>query len=264
MPGGGRGFSVKLELASAVRRGGVFAIAAVSVLVASAGWPGEAAAKGEGVRTVYLIRHGEYDILDQREADVGKGLVPLGVAQARLLAARLRAMPVDFTSLVSSTMTRARQTALVIGEEFPELELEASELLRECTPPTRREDVMATETEEDLEACTKQLEAAFPRYFAPSPEADRHDIVVCHGNVIRYFVTRVLEVDPAAWLGMSIANCSLTVVEVAADGSMKLLSFGDAGHIPPNLTTRTAPGKSIDLSVPGAPLEDEAPAPQMK
>lgn len=264
MPSDRKGFSVKLGLASAVRRVVVVALAAVSVLVASAGWPDEAAAKGDGVRTVYLIRHGEYDILDQRGAEVGKGLVPLGVAQARLLAARLRAMPVDFTSLAASTMTRARQTALVIGEEFPELELQASELIRECTPPTRREDVMATETEEDLEACTKQLEAAFPRYFAPSPEADRHDIVVCHGNVIRYFVTRVLEVDPAAWLGMSIANCSLTVVQVAADGSMKLLSFGDVGHIPPNLTTRTAPGKPIDLSVPGAPLEDEAPAPQMK
>jgi serine/threonine-protein phosphatase PGAM5 len=153
---------------------------------------------------------------------------------------------------------------LVIGEEFPELELQVSELIRECTPPTRREDVMATETEEDLEACTKQLEAAFPLFFAPSPEADRHDIVVCHGNVIRSFVTRVLAVDPEAWLGMSIANCSLTVVEVAADGSMKLLSFSDAGHIPPNLTTRTAPGKPLDLSVPGEPRSDEPPPPQMK
>lgn len=253
------------RLAAVVRRRRVAAaFAACCLLAGAAGRPGDAEAGADGVRTVYLIRHGEYDSLDQRESEVGKGLVPLGVAQARLLAARLRGMPVDFTSLAASTMTRARQTALVIGEEFPELDLQVSELIRECTPPTRRGDVMATETEEDLQACTKQLEAAFHLYFAPSPEVDRHDIVVCHGNVIRYFVTKVLEVDPAAWLGMSIANCSLTVVQVAADGSMKLLSFGDVGHIPPNLTTRTAPGEPLDLSVPGAPRSEEPPSPQMK
>lgn len=89
---------MRLELASAGRRIGV-ALAAVTLLTASAGWADEAAAQGNGVRTVYLIRHGEYDSLDERDADVGKGLVPLGVAQARLVAARLRGMPVDFSSL---------------------------------------------------------------------------------------------------------------------------------------------------------------------
>jgi len=147
-------------------------------------------------------------------------------------------------------MTRASQTALVIGEEFPDLEIQTSRLIRECTPPTWREDIMAEETEADLQACTEQLEEAFPLYFAPSPDADRHDVIVCHGNVIRYFVTRALKVDPMAWLGMSIGNCSLTVIKIKADGSMKVLSYGDVGHIPPNLTTRTAPGNDIDLEVP--------------
>ena len=209
----------------------------------------EAATTG-GVRTVYLIRHGEYDHDDERDPDVGKGLVPLGVAQARILGARLRGLPVEFTSLHSSTMTRARQTALVIGEEFPDLEIQTSRLIRECIPPTWSEDIMAEETEADLQACTEQLDEAFPLYFAPSPDADRHDLIVCHGNVIRYFVTKVLKVDSMAWLGMSIGNCSLTVVKVMADGSMKLLSFSDVGHLPPNLSTRTEPGRPIDLAVP--------------
>ncbi len=206
--------------------------------------------KTDGVRTVYLIRHGEYDKNDERDPDVGRALVPLGVAQARMIGARLRGLPVEMSSLHSSTMTRARQTALVIGEEFPDLELQTSRLIRECTPPTWREDVMAEEIEEDLQACTENLDQAFPIYFAPSPDADRHDIVVCHANVIRYFVTKVLKVDTMAWLGMSLGNCSLTVVTINADGSMKLLSYGDVGHLPPNLTTRTAPGQPIDLSVP--------------
>jgi serine/threonine-protein phosphatase PGAM5 len=230
---------------------GFHALTVCLSLVSSSCSAGEESVKTNGVRTVYLIRHGEYDKSDERDPDVGRALVPLGVAQARIVGARLRGLPVEMTSLHSSTMTRARQTALVIGEEFPDLELQTSRLIRECTPPTWREDVMADETEADLQACTEQLEEAFPRYFEPSPDADRHDIVVCHGNVIRYFVTKVLDVDSMAWLGMSIGNCSLTVVTVNADGSMKLLSYGDVGHLPPNLTTRTAPGQPIDLEVTG-------------
>jgi serine/threonine-protein phosphatase PGAM5 len=217
----------------------------------------DAAPKADGIRTVYLIRHGDYDDADERDPFVGRGLVPLGVAQARLVGARLRGMPVTFTSLQSSTMTRARQTAQVIGEEFPALQLEASRSISECTPPTRRQDIMDGETAEDLAACTQQLEDAFQRVFAPSPDADRNDIVVCHGNVIRYFVTKVLGVDTEAWLGMSIGNCSLTVVQVKPDGSMTLLSFSDTGHIAPNLTTRTGPGPPIDLNPPGEAVAPE-------
>ena len=65
----------------------------------------EEEAKSDGVRTVYLIRHGDYDHEDDRDPDVGKALIPLGVAQARIVGARLRGMPVEFTSLHSSTMT---------------------------------------------------------------------------------------------------------------------------------------------------------------
>jgi serine/threonine-protein phosphatase PGAM5 len=214
-------------------------------------WSAETVKKNDGLHTVFLIRHGEYDIGDVRDPDAGGGLVPLGVAQARLVAARLRGMPVTFSSIWSSTMTRAWQTALVIGQEFPGVRIQSSRLIRECTPPTRRMDVMKGEAADDLDACTRQLDEAFATFFTPSPEADRNDILVCHGNVIRYFVTRALGVDTTAWLGMSIANCSLTVITVEADGSMKLLSFSDSGHIPPNLSTRTSPGGPVDLEIPG-------------
>ncbi len=206
--------------------------------------------KTDGVRTIYLIRHGDYDHDDESDPEIGKALIPLGVAQARILGARLRGMPVEFSSLHSSTMTRARETALVIGEEIPDLELQISPLIKECTPPTRREDIMAEETAEDLAKCVDQLEEAYPVFFTPSPDADRHDLIVCHGNVIRYFVTKVLEVDTTAWLGMSIGNCSLTVIKIKPDGSMKLLSFCDVGHLPPNLSTRTAPEAPANLDVP--------------
>ncbi len=192
---------------------------------------------GDGVRTLYLIRHGQYNHEDKRDPDIGKALVPLGIAQARLVAARLRSLPVEMSSLHSSTMTRARETALVIGEQFPDLELQQSRLLRECTPATWREDIMNLLDEGEAEECEEQLEKAFAEFFVPSPDETRHDIIVCHGNVIRYFVTKVLHVDSHAWLTMAIGNCSLTVVRIKPDGAMKLLLYGDVGHLPPNMQT---------------------------
>jgi serine/threonine-protein phosphatase PGAM5 len=209
-----------------------------------------AAAGGEpAARTLYLVRHGQYDIDDPADSEIGRALVPLGVAQARLTAARLKALPVAVTSLHTSTMTRARETAAVIAAALPPLMPRPSRLLRECTPPTWREDVMEAEDPAELAACQGQLEEAFTRYFVPARGREAHDVVVCHGNVIRYFVCKVLDVDTLAWLQMSIANCSVTVVVVRPDGSFKLVAFGDAGHLPPSLQTYPG-GDRKELVVP--------------
>lgn len=208
-----------------------------------------------GTRTIYLIHHGHYDEADERDEYIGKELTPLGISQARLVAARLKAMSVNFTSLFSSTMTRARQTAMIINQEFPELELKQNSLITECTPPTWRKDVMTKTDSAEAMECVKNIGKAFEEYFIPSPdENDRNDIIVCHGNVIRYFVTKVLKVDPLSWLQMSITNCSLTIVRITPNGSMKLDTFSDYGHIPENMRTFTGgDNETKQLIVPAEP-----------
>jgi len=198
----------------------------------------------EPIRAVYLIRHGEYDQEDERDPDVGRALVGLGYAQARLIAARLVETGTVFTSIQASTMTRARQTGEVVAACFPGLELALHRDIRECTPTTRRQDIMAREDPAEVAACEANLAAAWDRIFRHAGGTDAHDIVVCHGNVIRWFVTRALEVDNEAWLGMSIANCSLTVIQVKPDGSCKLVAYADAGHIPPGM--QTYPGTTVE------------------
>ncbi len=193
--------------------------------------------RDEPVRTIVLIRHGEYEHDHDCDEDVGCGLVALGRQQARLAADRLKAMPITFTSIQASAMTRARQTGEIIAARFPDLELAIHRDIRECTPNTRRQDIMEDMEPAEGEECEANLAAAWKRIFVPADCANEYDIVVCHGNVIRWFVTQVLEVDPLAWLQMSIANCSLTVVQVRADGSKKLIAFADSGHIPYSMTT---------------------------
>lgn len=190
-----------------------------------------------GARTLYLIRHGLYDETDPRDEAVGRGLIEAGRAQARLAGARLAALGVPFDTLWTSPLTRARETAAIIAESLPGLTPRLAPELAECTPATWRQDIAATLAAGEAEACLAQLELAFARFFVPSPAGDRHELLVCHGNVIRWLWCRSLGVDPAAWLGMAIANCSLTVIQIKPDGACKLYVFGDAAHLPAELQT---------------------------
>lgn len=187
-------------------------------------------------RTITLVRHGHYDA-DPNAGPDGPSLSTLGIAQAKLVAARLRGQPAGFTTLVASTMTRARETAFFVNQALPEMKLRTDPLLRECTPRSWNAAILKEEKPEDMAAAEAQLNAAFAKYFVPAKERDESDLLVCHGNVIRYLVTKALGVDPQAWFGLSVAHCSLTVIQVKPDGSCKVLSVGDAGHIPPNLTS---------------------------
>lgn len=192
--------------------------------------------RDEPVRTLWLIRHGEYEH-GVDTPDEG-ALVALGRQQARLLAARLDGYPVEFTSLQSSSMTRARGTAAILAPHFPQLEHVAHADIRECTPTTTRQDIMDDLDPGEAKACEEALEQAWARLFVPAGAGgDEHDIVVCHGNVIRWFMARAVQNQEIHWLNASIANCSITLIQVRADGSTKLISFADSGHLPWGMTT---------------------------
>lgn len=238
------------------RRGvSAIALAATAPLMAAQGAappaaPAPGAAAPPAYRTFYLVRHGEYDAADPRDARVGKPLAAIGVAQSRLLGARLAALHLRFAAFRASPLTRARQTAELLAEDLPGAALEIDPNLEECTPPTRRREVIADETPEALAACRAQLERLFADWFRPAPEGERHDLLVAHGNVIRYLVTRALGVDPTAWLEMSIGNTSLTVIRVEPDGRFKVLAVGDVGHLPPSLVTGRTGDSPRELAVP--------------
>lgn len=187
------------------------------------------------IRTIYLVRHGAYDRTQSGDETVSKGLTPLGIAQARLVAARLRGLPVSFTSLAASTLTRARETGQVIGQALPALPLQASPLLRECVVRTRRTEAMKGKSPAELDAAEAQLNQAFATYFVPATGSDQHDILVCHANVIRYLVMKALRVDPQALDELTVAHASLTIIQVTPQGACNVRAAGDAGHIPPNL-----------------------------
>ena len=192
------------------------------------------AAESNYVHTFYLIRHGTYLPDPKASPEPGPGLTPLGLAQARLAGARLASLPVRFNAITSSTLTRAQQTAVEIRAALPQVPGSASSLLSECTPPSTAPAPDAAASAAQA-ACKQRFDAAFEKLIVPAKDGDRHDVFVCHGNVIRYFVTKALGIDTRLYANFGISNASLTILRVRADGSMQVMAVGDAGHIPPNL-----------------------------
>lgn len=204
-------------------------------------------------RTIVLVRHGNYVADDSVDGKIGPHLSSLGVAQAYLAGARLAGMPAPFTHLYVSPMQRARDTAAVIAPEFPQRRFEVIDELAECTPPTRSAQVMASVKPADLAACKEKLDRDFDRFFKPAAGEEQFDLLVCHGNVIRYLTTRALGVDSKAWLEMSVGHASITTIRVEANGTFKVISVGDVGHIPPNLRTGASGDADRSLAIPVLP-----------
>ena len=198
-------------------------------------------------RTIVLVRHGHY-IADANDSNPGPGLTPLGIAQAKLAGARLTGME-RFDAILASPMTRAAETAKVIAESLS-LPIETIPTLAECTPRTRRTEITAEETPEELEACAAKLDAVFRARFVPSAGTPRRELIVAHGNVIRYLVTRALGIDTTAWLEMSVAHASMTTILVEADGRFKVIAAGDSGHLPPDFLTGATGMMDRTLKVP--------------
>jgi len=185
----------------------------------------------QGIRYVYLIRHAMYDSVDSLDERTANGLNALGREQAAMIAARLAALPVRVKRFVSSDYLRAVETAAVIGTAVGRV-AEQDSLLAECTAPSSRPGLDQTHDPAELASCQAKMEVAWAKYFIASPKADTHDLLVCHGNVIRWFVNRALGNDVRHWTSLDIGNASLTIVSVRPDGSTRLILFSDVGHIP--------------------------------
>lgn len=207
------------------------------------------AAADPAARTIVLVRHGHYAADPTADPELGPGLTDLGVAQARLLGARLKGLP-HFDQVLASPLTRAQETARVLVDDLDLAPITTLADLAECTPPTRRSDISATMDTAELEACAKQLDRVFDTQFKPAAGQPDRLLLVCHGNVTRYLITRALGVDSKAWLEMSVGHTSISSIRIEADGSTRLIAAGDVGHLPPSLQTGTIADIDRNLLVP--------------
>ncbi len=204
------------------------------------------------IHFIYLVRHAWYDSNDPRDPRVGMELDSLGRAQAALTAGRLARGPFHVHALVSSTFTRALQTAAIIGDSL-HLPVVRDSAFCECSPPSYRQDYVPARDPTARQRCLERLEDAWRRWFTPAAAgADVYDVIVAHGNVIRWLTSKALHLDTQRWPDYDIANCSITVIQVRSDSTTRLAVFSDAGHLPPAMQTWT--GRGAGWSPPEPPM----------
>jgi serine/threonine-protein phosphatase PGAM5 len=212
-------------------------------------------------RHLLLIRHGQYDM---KPADEDKHvLTMLGRYQARQTGKRLAQIargsqnfypsqfngPCNIKAIHVSNMIRAKQTAELIAEQLQpytkkqDLLQKPDPLLNETLPapmiPIRPE---ITGAAEEIDAHHERVEKAFQKYFyrddleevdgeEEDDDEDEFEIIVGHGNMIRYFFLRAMQLPPEAWLRLCTFNCSITYLVIRPNGMVSARMMGDIGHL---------------------------------
>ncbi|XP_032803277.1 serine/threonine-protein phosphatase PGAM5, mitochondrial [Petromyzon marinus] len=189
--------------------------------------------RGTGAtRHILLVRHSQYNLAGP--TDEQRFLTDTGREQAELTGQRLASLGFPYTRIVHSSMRRAIETAQIISTHLPDVALSSSDLLREGMP-IPPEPPMRPKPDFQYFTDGARIEAAFRQFIhraEPEQQADSYEIIVCHANVIRYFVCRALQFPPEGWLRMSLDNGSITWLAVRPSGRVGLRSLGDSGFMP--------------------------------
>uniref|UniRef100_A0A8C1YIW3 Serine/threonine-protein phosphatase PGAM5, mitochondrial n=1 Tax=Cyprinus carpio TaxID=7962 RepID=A0A8C1YIW3_CYPCA len=184
-----------------------------------AGSPDVENSKPKATRHIFLIRHSQYNL--KGDGDKERILTPLEAVFG---------VKVDSELLFSS--------CYVIGVELMSCDLLREGAPIEPVPPVTHWKPEAVQYHED----GARIEAAFRRYIHradPKQKEDSYEIIVCHANVIRYFVCRALQFPPEGWLRMGLNNGSITWLTIRPSGRVGLRALGDSGFMPPDKLTRT-------------------------
>lgn len=191
---------------------------------------------------LYLVRHGEQ--LDAEHGVEDGPLSPRGVRQATAIAERLSGVPFD--KAWYSPLQRAAETASIMKARMPGVEFAPSALLMDCWPSGPTPDMPAgllpyfgRATEEQVDAGAAQMADATAEWLVPESGIE-HELLVTHNAVIAWFVREVFGAPAWRWVGVTQANCGLTIIGMRTARPPVLLTHNDLGHLLPELRTGLA------------------------
>lgn len=175
-------------------------------------------------RTIYLVRHGHCDHTLHPH-----NLSALGREQSLATAQWLRSQAI--TTIHSSTLHRAIQTAEIISREVPGVPVQATALLRELPNFLWEPKGLRHHSTHNIEESRTRAEEAFAMFCGHAAQESSIDVVVSHGNMIRYFVCRALGIAPESWWNLGTYNCGITQIRVLGDGRVRMFSYNDTTHL---------------------------------
>lgn len=187
------------------------------------------------IRTIYLVRHGQY-VAANALTGTEECLTRLGRQQALRIGRRLRELRLDV--MYQSNMPRALETADIIATCLPPLRRITTPILREGLPSVAAHfDPRFRPPRAKVLETRKRMDEAFARFVKPTTR-DRNELLVAHGNIIRYFMRKVLGDAATRWWQMDTIQCGLSVIRVVNERRV-FVAFNDVGHLPLKMRTHS-------------------------
>lgn len=190
-------------------------------------------------RFLYLVRHGVAEPHDGPLSGAGQ-------EQARLTGRRLSAVP--FAAIYHGPLPRAAQTAELIAACLPGVPVSACDLAGDYLPsdpdparlPPAAASFMASFTAGFPAAERAEgpalAAAALERFARPGGgPGEEYELVVTHNFLCGWLVSQAQNAPAWRWLGLNQMNCAVTIIAYRTGWPASLITFNDAGHLPPAL-----------------------------
>jgi probable phosphoglycerate mutase len=232
-----------------------------SEAVAGDGWVGDASRPaGRGglgwgrasrvATSLLLLRHGQTPLsIEKRFSGTGDpSLTPIGMAQAEAVAVRLAREPYRIEAIVSSPLTRARQTAEAVGARVG-LAVRVDKGLREADfgaweghtfaeiqerwphelAAWLADPAVAPPGGESFTDAGRRVERARDRILAD--HQGKTVLMVSHVTPIKLLIRYALNAPPEALYRMHLDLACLSIIDYYDDGPAVLRAFNDTAHL---------------------------------
>ena len=146
---------------------------------------------------LFLIRHGHTKIVNG-EAILSKE----GISQSKELAKKLR--KIDFDKVYTSDLERSKNTAREYSDTFIE-DNRLREVYRVLVGGPEKEGTSSNREFEDKKRADE--------FFQEILKENGNILVFCHGNIIRYFLNKILKSKENLWENLISDNCSVSIIE---------------------------------------------------
>ncbi|MCF7860499.1 histidine phosphatase family protein [Patescibacteria group bacterium] len=196
----------------------------------------------EPYTTIYLIRHAHpsYD-LEKKLGDRLMPLSPAGRRQAQALAKALTKL--EITCVYASSFARAQQTAAYFSNRH-HLDIRVDERLDEIdwkawhrvkyfrTSEERRKQALSSYHLLDKQLDKMQTQTRRLLYDIFTDNRGKNVAVFCHGNIIKAFLTGILDADVLGFLSLEIYQASISQLVIDRDAYVKIAGINDISHLP--------------------------------
>ncbi|GAA1007628.1 bifunctional RNase H/acid phosphatase [Acrocarpospora pleiomorpha] len=200
--------------------------------------------------SLLLLRHGQTPLsIEKRFSGTGDpSLTPAGMAQAEAVAVRLAREPYRIEAIMSSPLTRARQTAEAVGARIG-LPVRVDEGLREADfgaweghtfaeiqerwphelAAWLADPAVAPPGGESFTEAGRRVERARDRIL--TDHQGKTVLMVSHVTPIKLLVRFALDAPPEALYRMHLDLACLSIIDYYADGPAVLRTFNDTTHL---------------------------------